>query len=134
LPGLFADESASPVLDHGRGRTKAGPLWAYADDDRSWGGSDPLGVACIYALYRKAERPIAHLEGFKSMATPATVAGRRRRRPAGVLLVTCTAGLVRTRTRGPSLIVGEALGHIVTHDAVEKKCRMSYHSAGRSAS
>jgi transposase len=45
LPRLFADETTAPVLDPGRGRTKTGQLWAYAADDRPWGGSDPPGVA-----------------------------------------------------------------------------------------
>jgi transposase len=46
---LFADETTAPVLDPGRGRTKIGQLWAYAADDRPRGGSDPPGVAYIYA-------------------------------------------------------------------------------------
>jgi transposase len=49
LPRLFADETTAPVLDPGRGRTKTGQLWAYAADDRPWGGSDPPGVAYVYA-------------------------------------------------------------------------------------
>ena len=61
---LFADETTAPVLDPGRGRTKTGQLWAYARDDRPWGGTDPPGVAYVYAPDRKAERPIAHLGGF----------------------------------------------------------------------
>ncbi|MGY3695430.1 hypothetical protein ACVIGA_005510 [Bradyrhizobium sp. USDA 3240] len=44
-PKLFADETTMPVLDTGRGRTKTGQLWAYAADDRPWGGADPPGVA-----------------------------------------------------------------------------------------
>ncbi|SEM21725.1 HipA N-terminal domain-containing protein [Bosea lupini] len=31
----------APVLDPGRGRTKAGQLFAYARADRPWDGSDP---------------------------------------------------------------------------------------------
>jgi hypothetical protein len=61
---LFADETTAPVLDPGRGRTKTGQLWAYARDDRSWGGSDPPLVAYVYAADRKAERPEAHLGAF----------------------------------------------------------------------
>ena len=57
-PKLFADETTAPVLDPGRGRTKLGQLWAYARDDRPWGGTDPPGVVYIYAPDRKAERPI----------------------------------------------------------------------------
>jgi transposase len=55
---LFADETTAPVLDPGRGRTKTGQLFAYARDDRPWGGIDPPGVAYIYAPDRKAEQPL----------------------------------------------------------------------------
>jgi transposase len=61
---LFADETTAPVLDPGRGRTKTGQLWAYARDDRAWGGTDPPAVAFVYAPDRKAERPMTHLAGF----------------------------------------------------------------------
>ena len=61
---LFADETTAPVLDPGRGRTKTGQLWAYARDDRPWGGGDPPMVAYVYAPDRKAERPDAHLGDF----------------------------------------------------------------------
>lgn len=61
---LFADETTAPVLHPGRGRTKTGQLWAYARDDRSWGGNDPPIIAYVYAADRKAERAIAHLEDF----------------------------------------------------------------------
>lgn len=63
-PKLFADETTAPVLDPGRGRTKTGQLWAYARDDRPWGGADPPAVAYVYAPDRKAERPIEHLTGY----------------------------------------------------------------------
>ena len=66
-PRLFADETTAPVLDPGRGRTKTGQLWAYARDDRPWGGADPPAVAYLYAPDRKAERPIEHLAGFKGV-------------------------------------------------------------------
>jgi len=46
---LFADETTAPVLDPGRCRTKTGQLWAYARDDRPWGGRDPPLVACVVA-------------------------------------------------------------------------------------
>jgi transposase len=62
---LFADETTVPVLDPGRGRTKTGQLFAYARDDRPWGGADPPIVAYVYAPDRKAARPIAHLAGFR---------------------------------------------------------------------
>ena len=58
-------------LDHAAAATlaagslpKTGQLWAYARDDQPWGGSDPPGVAYVYAPDRTAVRPIAHLAGF----------------------------------------------------------------------
>lgn len=63
-PKLYADETTAPVLDPGRGRTKTGQLWAYARDDRPWGGTDPPAVAYVYAPDRKTERSIEHLTGF----------------------------------------------------------------------
>lgn len=61
---LFADETTAPVLDPGRGRTKTGQLWAYARDDRPWGGDDPPMLAYVYAADRKSERAEAHLGEF----------------------------------------------------------------------
>jgi transposase len=61
---LFADETTAPVLDPGRGRTKTGQLWAYARDDRPWGGGDPPTVAYVYAPDRKGERAETHLGDF----------------------------------------------------------------------
>jgi transposase len=66
-PKLFADETTAPVLDPGRGRTKTGQLWAYARDDRPWGGTDPPAVAYVYAPDRKGERPSEHLAGFSGV-------------------------------------------------------------------
>ena len=66
-PKLFADETTAPVLDPGRGRTKTGQLWAYARDDRPWGGTDPPGVAYVYAPDRTADRPTVHLTGFRGV-------------------------------------------------------------------
>ncbi len=76
-PRLFADETTAPVLDPGRRRTKTGQIWAYARDDRPWGGTDPPAVAFIYAPDRKAERPKAHLAGFSGILQVDGYAGYR---------------------------------------------------------
>jgi len=83
-PKLFADETTAPVLDPGRGRTKTGQLFAYARDDRPWGGPDPPVVAYVYAPDRKAARPIAHLAGFVApdfarAASTTSMPGHRQR-------------------------------------------------------
>src|SRR5580693_6743165 len=116
-PKLFADETTLPVLDPGRGRTKTGQLWAYAADDRPWGGSDPPGVAYVYASDRKAERPITHLDGFKGVLQVDGYAGYRRLAERGdVQLAFCWVHVRRNfyklATPGPAPIASEALQRI----------------------
>ena len=91
---IFADETTAPVLDPGRGRTKIGQIWAYARDDRPWGGSDPPTVVYVYAPNRKAEQPMAHLAGFAGVLQVDGYAGyralaKKRRRSIGLLLGAC---------------------------------------------
>jgi transposase len=129
---LFADETTVPVLDPGRGCTKTGQLWAYAADDRPWGGSDPPGVAYVYAPDRKAERPIAHLDGFKGILQVDGYAGYRKLAERGdVQLAFCWAHMRRNfyelATPGPAPIASEALKRIAEFYAIEKDIR------GRSA-
>ena len=129
---LFADETTAPVLDPGRGRTKTGQLWAYARDDRPWGGADPPGVAYVYAPDRKAERPIAHLAGFTGILQVDGYAGYRALAERGdVQLAFCWAHVRRRfyelAAAGPAPIASEALERIAELYAVETEIR------GRSA-
>jgi transposase len=129
---LFADETTAPVLDPGRGRTKTGQLWAYARDDRPWGGSDPPGVAYVYAPDRKAERPITHLAGFKGILQVDGYGGYRVLAERGdVTLAFCWAHVRRRfydlAAAGPAPIASEALERIAELYAVEADIR------GRSA-
>ena len=129
---LFADETTAPVLDPGRGRTKTGQLWAYARDDRPWGGADPPGVAYVYAPDRKAERPITHLAGFKGILQVDGCAGYRALADRGdVQLALCWAHVRRRfyelAAAGPAPIASEALERIARLYAVESDIR------GRSA-
>ena len=129
---LFADETTAPVLDPGRGRTKVGQLWAYARDDRPWGGADPPGVAYVYAPDRKAERPIIHLAGFTGILQVDGYAGYRALAKVGaVQLAFCWAHVRRhfyeLAVPGPAPIASEALKRIAELYAVETECR------GRSA-
>src|SRR5882672_10848602 len=132
LPRLFADETTAPVLDPGRGRTKTGQLWSYAADDRPWGGSDPPGVAYVYAPDRKAERPIAHLDGFKGILQVDGYAGYPKLAERGdVELAFCWVHVRRNfyklATPGPAPIASEALQRIAALYMIEKDIR------GRSA-
>ena len=128
LTKLFADETTARVLDPGRGRTKTGQLWAYARDDRPWGGTDPPGVAYVYAPDRKAERPSAHLAGFKGVLQVDGYAGYRPLAERGdVELAFCWAHVRRRfyelAAAGPAPIASEALERIAKLYAIENGIR-----------
>ena len=122
---IFADETTAPVLDPGRGRTKTGQLWAYARDDRPWGGSDQPAVAYVYAPNRKAEQPIAHLAGFTGVLQVDGYAGYRAfANKNGVQLAFCWAHVRRRfyelAAAGSAPIASEALERIAALYAIEK--------------
>ena len=125
---IFADETTAPVLDPGRGRTKTGQLWAYARDDRPWGGADPPAVAYVYAPERKAERPMMHLAGFKGVLQVDGYAGYRALAEKGdVRLAFCWAHVRRRfyelAAAGPAPIASEALRRIAELYAIEAEIR-----------
>lgn len=127
-PKLFADETTAPVLDPGRGRTKLGQLWAYARDDRPWGGTDPPGIAYVYAPDRRAERPVTHLAGFKGILQVDGYGGYKvLAERAGVQLAFCWSHVRRRfyelAAAGPAPIASEALERIAGLYAVEKEIR-----------
>src|SRR6185437_8147485 len=129
---LFADETTAPVLDPGRGRTKTGQLFAYARDDRPWGGTDPPIVAYVYAPDRKAVRPIAHLAGFHRVLQVDGYAGYKVRAEGGqVQLAFCWSHVRRHFYElvqgGAAPIATEALTRIAALYRIEGEIR------GRSA-
>jgi transposase len=125
---LFADETTAPVLDPGRGRTKTGQLWAYARDDRPWGGPSPPAVLYVYAPDRKAERPVAHLAGFKGVLQVDGYAGYRALAEAGAVDLAFCWSHVRRRfyeiaAAGPAPIATQALARIAELYAIEGDIR-----------
>lgn len=116
------------MLDPGRGRTKTGQLWAYARDDRPWGGTDPPAVAYVYAPDRKAERPRTHLAGFTGILQVDGYAGYRAlAETSAVQLAFCWAHVRRRfyelATAGPAPIASEALQRIAALYEIEKDIR-----------
>jgi len=129
---LFADDTPIPVLDPGRGRTKTGRLWVYTRDDRPWDGPDPPAAVYFYSPDRKAERPAAHLEGFRGVLQVDGYAGFERLTVGGaVALAACWAHVRRKfyelHKASGSPIAAEALRRIAEIYAVERRIR------GRSA-
>lgn len=127
---LFADETTAPVLDPGRGRTKTGQFWAYARDDRPWGGSSPPAVAYIYAPDRTKARPREHLAGFRGVLQVDGYAAYGALAEAGsITLALCWAHTRRKfydiAAAGPAPIAEEALQRIAALYRIEADIRCS---------
>lgn len=125
---LFADETTAPVLDPGRGRTKTGQLFAYARDDRPWGGIDPPGVAYLYAPNRKAEQPLRHLQGFVGILQVDGYAGYKALAARNAVSLAFCWSHVRRRfyelaQSGPAPIATEALQRIAELYKIESELR-----------
>lgn len=132
---IAVDETAAPVLDPGRGRTKKGFFWAVARDDRPWGGTDPPAVAYTYAPGRGAVHALRLLDGYRGVVqcdgyeAYKNVADRTD--DEAITLAFCWAHLRRRffefTENGPAPIASEALERIAALYAIEKTIR------GRSA-
>ena len=125
---LFADETTAPVLDPGRGRTKTGQFFAYARDERPWGGADPPGVTYLYAPDRKAEQPIRHLQGFAGVLQVDGYAGYKALAERNAVSLAFCWSHVRRKfyelaEAGPAPIATEALARIATLYQVEADIR-----------
>lgn len=125
---LFADETTAPVLDPGRGRTKTGQFWAYARDDRPWGGRSPPAVAYIYAQDRTKARPRGHLAGFRGVLQVDGYAAYGALAEAGsITLALCWAHTRRKfyeiAAAGPAPIAEEALRRIAALYKIEADIR-----------
>jgi transposase len=61
---VFADETTLPTLAPGSGKTLKAWLWAYARDDRPFGGAGPPMVAYRFEDSRSGDCVARHLSGF----------------------------------------------------------------------
>ncbi|MEN3141343.1 IS66 family transposase [Ochrobactrum sp. WV_118_8] len=64
---VFADETTLPTLAPGSGKATKAWLWAYARDDRPYGGNSPPMVAYRFEDSRGAECVARHLAGFNGI-------------------------------------------------------------------
>lgn len=64
---VFADETTLPTLAPGSGKATKAWLWAYARDDRPYGGSSPPMVAYRFEDSLGAECVARHLAGFNGI-------------------------------------------------------------------
>ena len=61
---VFADETTLPTLAPGSGKAKRAWLWAYARDDRPFGGTSPPMVAYRFEDSRGGDCVARHMAGF----------------------------------------------------------------------
>jgi transposase len=97
---IFADETTLPTLEPGAGKTKIAWLWAYARDDRPFGGAGPPMVAYRFEDSRGGDCPAQHLAGFSGLLQSDGYAAYKRladpRRAGGPMtLAACWAHLRR---------------------------------------
>jgi transposase len=64
---VFADETSLPTLAPGSGKTRKAWLWAYARDDRPYGGTSPPMVVYRFEDSRGADCVARHLAGFSGI-------------------------------------------------------------------
>lgn len=64
---IFADETTLPTLAPGSGAAKTAWLWAYARDDRPFGGNGPPVVAYRFEDSRATEYVARHLSGYRGI-------------------------------------------------------------------
>lgn len=64
---IFADETTLPTLDPGAGKAKTAYLWAYARDDRPFGGGGPPMVAYHFEDSRAGACVDRHLAGYRGI-------------------------------------------------------------------
>jgi transposase len=64
---IFADETTLPTLAPGSGSAQTAWLWAYARDDRPFGGSGPPMVAYRFEDSRAGDRVARHLSGYRGI-------------------------------------------------------------------
>ena len=64
---IFADETTLPTLNPGAGKAKTAYLWAYARDDRPFGGSGPPMVAYHFEDSRAGTCVDRHLAGYRGI-------------------------------------------------------------------
>jgi transposase len=96
---IFADETTLPTLDPGAGKTKTAWLWAYARDDRPFGGAGPPMVAYRFEDSRSGDCPARHLGDYRGILQCDGYSGYRKlagdRHANGLRLAGCWAHLRR---------------------------------------
>ena len=128
---VFADETTLPTLDPGAGKTKTAWLWAYARDDRPFGGAGPPMVAYRFEDSRSGDCAARHLGDFRGILQCDGYAGYRKLASApranGLRLAGCWAHLRRRffdlHANGESMVASASVEEMKLLWAVEDEAR-----------
>ncbi|MBL4557761.1 MAG: transposase [Rhodobacteraceae bacterium] len=119
----------------GTGKTQTARLWAYARDERPWGGEAPPASWYRFSPDRKGEHPKDHLARFRGWMHADGYAGfENLYRSGSIREVACLAHVRRKfvdihRSQG-SPIAEEAIGRIAQLYAVEKEAEGRHRMSG----
>ena len=128
---IFADETTLPTLNPGAGKTKTSWLWAYARDDRPFGGAGPPMVAYRYEDSRSGDCAARHLGDYRGILQCDGYAGYRKLAGAphanGLRLAGCWAHLRRRffdlHANGESIVATATVEQMKQLWAVEEEAR-----------
>jgi transposase len=128
---IFADETTLPTLNPGAGKTKTSWLWAYARDDRPFGGAGPPMVAYRYEDSRSGDCAARHLGDYRGILQCDGYAGYRKLAGAphanGLRLAGCWAHLRRRffdlHANGESIVATATVEQMKQLWAVEDEVR-----------
>ena len=128
---IFADETTLPTLNPGAGKVKIAWLWAYARDDRTFGGAGPPMVAYRFEDSRSGECAARHLGDYRGILQCDGYAGYRKLAGGphsnGMRLAGCWAHLRRKffdlHANGESVIATVTISEMRQLWAVEDQVR-----------
>jgi hypothetical protein len=107
---IFADETTLPTLAPGSGKTQKAWLWAYARDERPFGGADPPMVAYRFEDSRSGDCVARHLAGFGGLLQVDGYAANNRLAKGAGDGVTLAARFAHVRRRlKPSKVTTSAM-------------------------
>ena len=127
---IFADDTPVRMLAPGTGKTQTARLWAYARDERPWGGEAAPAAWYRFSGDRRGLHPKDHLARFRGWMHADGYAGfEELYRTGAIREVACLAHVRRkfvdVHRAQASPIAAEAIARIAELYAVEKEARGS---------
>ena len=128
---IFADETTLPTLSPGAGKAKLAWLWAYARDDRPFGGAGPPMVAYRFEDSRSGDCAARHLGDYRGVLQCDGYVGYRKLaghpRANGMRLAGCWAHVRRKffdlHAKGESLVATATVKEMKQLWAIEDEVR-----------